>query len=184
MTPGPKPYRHEFTENELRRYQIAHSISPHSILGSIGENVVVNKFLEHNIPVYTHFGFDQYVDLIAEFNGGLQRIQVKTSAQITSNGSIRFSLNAISPTTKNGYRVTKSIPYTKNEIDYFALYDFICDKVYLIEVPDPPMTSIRLCEINNGSGLSSARYLRKDFEFDTVIKSFSAIDAEYKIMED
>ncbi len=48
-------------------------------LGNIGEAKTLAKFVELMIPVYVPFGDNEKSDLIAEFNGRLNRIQVKTS---------------------------------------------------------------------------------------------------------
>ena len=47
-------------------------------LGNIGEAKALSKFVEMNIPVYVAFGDNEKADLIAEFNGKLNKIQVKT----------------------------------------------------------------------------------------------------------
>lgn len=43
------------------------------------------------IPVYIPFGDNERADLIAEFNGKLQKIQVKTSEKC-EDGKVTFSL--------------------------------------------------------------------------------------------
>lgn len=48
-------------------------------IGNIGEAQVLNKFVSLGIPVYIPFGDNEKADLIAEFNGKLNKIQVKTS---------------------------------------------------------------------------------------------------------
>ena len=47
-------------------------------LGNIGEAVVLNEFVKRQIPVYIQFGDIEKADYIAEFNGKLNKIQVKT----------------------------------------------------------------------------------------------------------
>ena len=43
-------------------------------IGNIGEAAVLNKFVEMQIPVYIPFGDNESADLIAEFNGKLNKI--------------------------------------------------------------------------------------------------------------
>ena len=50
-------------------------------LGNIGEAKALAKFVELQIPVYIPFGDNEKADLIAEFNGKLNKIQVKTSEE-------------------------------------------------------------------------------------------------------
>lgn len=50
-------------------------------LGNIGEAKVLAKFVELKVPVYIPFGDNEKSDLIAEFNGKLNKIQVKTSEE-------------------------------------------------------------------------------------------------------
>ena len=50
-------------------------------LGNIGEAKVLAKFVELQVPVYIPFGDNEKADLVAEFNGKLNKIQVKTSEE-------------------------------------------------------------------------------------------------------
>lgn len=98
-------------------------------IGNIGEAKVLAKFVELGIPVYLPFGDNEKSDLIADFDGKLNRIQVKTSSQI-SDGKCIFSLISSTIHRKNG---SKHI-YSDAEIDYFACYSMVRDKVYLFSV--------------------------------------------------
>lgn len=179
--PGYKGNIYKLTDEEIRRRNIALQIKPFSVLGAIGEYTAINKLMEYNIPVYQHFGFDRYVDLIAEFDGKMQRIQVKTSTQLQTNGTIVFSLNAASYTTQNGIQKNKYIPFTKKEIDYFILYDFIRNKLYLVPVPEPGKTVINLCEYTSPG--TNPEYMRADYDIDKMLQKFQPICASYKVIE-
>ena len=48
-------------------------------LGNIGEAKAIAAFVENQIPVYIPFGDNEKADLIAEFNGKLNKIQLKSS---------------------------------------------------------------------------------------------------------
>lgn len=50
-------------------------------LGNIGEAKTLSKFVELQIPVYLPFGDNEKADLIADFGGKLNKIQVKTSEE-------------------------------------------------------------------------------------------------------
>lgn len=48
-------------------------------LGNIGEAKALAKLVSMNVPVYVSFGDNEKADLVAEFNGKLNKLQVKTS---------------------------------------------------------------------------------------------------------
>lgn len=106
-------------------------------IGNIGEAKVLCKFVELGIPVYLPFGDNERADLIAEFNGKLNKIQVKTSLK-AEDGKMKFDLISSTTHRKNGVKHV----YTANEIDYFACYNIGRDKIFLIPVNDTANTSI------------------------------------------
>lgn len=108
-------------------------------IGNLGEIKVISKFVEYDIPVYTPFGDCEKADLVAEFNGKLQKIQVKTLVK-AENGVMKFDLTSSTIHRKNGVKHK----YTKNEIDYFACYNIARDKVFLIPIEVAPSTSISI----------------------------------------
>ena len=59
--------------------------------GMVGESQVLAKFIELGIPVSIPFGDNCSYDLIAEFNGKLNKIQVKSSSQ-TREGKTNFEI--------------------------------------------------------------------------------------------
>ena len=79
------------------------------------------------IPVYIPFGDNERADLIAEFNGKLQKIQVKTSEKC-EDGKVTFSLVSSTIHRKNGVKHV----YTKDEIDYFVLYNIETHMLLLV----------------------------------------------------
>ena len=103
-------------------------------IGNLGEAKVLAKFVELGIQVYLPFGDGSTADLIAEFNGKLNRIQVK-STEKDDNGSLTFSI--CSTTLHAGGEIQKHV-YTEDEIDYFALYSSVTDEVYLLPVNEAP----------------------------------------------
>lgn len=46
-------------------------------IGNIGEAKVLSKFIELGFPVYIPFGDNEKADLVVEFNGKLNKIQIK-----------------------------------------------------------------------------------------------------------
>lgn len=108
-------------------------------IGNIGEIKTIAKFVELGIPVYLPFGDNEKADIVAEFGGKLNRIQVKTSCK-AEDGKMVFSIVSSTVHRQNG---VKHI-YTNDEIDYFALYNIERDVVLLISVNEPelPKSSI------------------------------------------
>ena len=108
-------------------------------IGNIGEVKVLAKFVELGIPVYLPFGDNEKADLIADFNGKLNKIQVKTSIK-AQDGKMIFDLTSSTIHRKNG---VKHI-YTSDEIDYFACYNIDRDKIFLIDINEAPNTTITI----------------------------------------
>ena len=101
-------------------------------VGNIGEAKVLCKFVELGVPVYLPFGDNERSDLIADFNGKLNRIQVKTSIK-AEDGKMVFDLTSSTTHRSNGIKHK----YTRNEVDYFACYNVTRDKIFLIPVEEP-----------------------------------------------
>ena len=142
------------------------------MIGNIGEAQVLAEFVSCGIPVYIPFGDNEKADLIAEFNGKLNKIQVKTSVK-TENGSYIFSLQTSSLHRKNGQKRS----YTKEEIDYFALYNLERQKVLLIPVDDnPPKTiTVRFQPKSGGGGGQS------HFEEDMLLKNVLCVETLHDV---
>lgn len=109
-------------------------------IGNLGEAKVLAKFVELGVQVYIPFGDGSTADLIADFNGKLNRIQIK-STEKDSDGSLVFSI--CSTTVRTGGEIQKHI-YSADEIDYFALYSSITDEVYLLPIEKAPTKKFSL----------------------------------------
>ena len=59
-----------------------------SLQGNLGLGKAIEYFTSHNITVALPLNDTQSYDLIADFNGGLQRISVKTSRNQNSPTSL------------------------------------------------------------------------------------------------
>lgn len=100
-------------------------------VGDIGEACVIAKFVQLEIPVFLPFNDPGDIDIIAYFNNKLNRIQIKTSS-LKQKGSYEVKISS----TRNNIRQSKIHKYTKNDIDYFALYNLTRQKVLLIPVEE------------------------------------------------
>ena len=132
-------------------------------IGNIGEAKVLAKFVEMGIPIYIPFGDDEKADLVAEFNGKLNKIQVKTSIK-SKNGCSIFDLTSSTAHRTNGGRRNSN-----SEIDYFALYSLDRDKIYLMKAPDNPMTAITIRFEDTKSGKKIGVNYESDFLIENIL---------------
>lgn len=133
-------------------------------IGNIGEAKVLCKFVELGIPVYIPFGDNEKSDLIAEFNGKLNRIQVKTSLKADS-GKMIFSLTSSTMHRKNGIKHI----YTEDEIDYFALYNVERDKLFLVPISQAPNTSLIIRYEKPKNNQTQGIHFEEDYLFEKII---------------
>jgi len=134
-------------------------------VGNFGEIKTISKFIELGIPVYVAFGDNERCDLIAEFNGKLQKIQVKTANEET-NGSI------ICPCRSSKNRTTNRF-YDKyvNDVDYFVFYNQNRDLLALVsmeEIGNAAMISLRF-EPTKNNQKNGVRFI-EDFSFDKMLQ--------------
>lgn len=136
-----------------------------SQLGNIGEARVLSEFVKLNIPCYIPYGDGNMVDLIADFNGKLNRIQIKTTASLNRAGAMEWRI-----TRQEGYHGNK-VQYNVNDIDYFALYCLETDTVCLVPFDENFPTTTLSIRLDNydGNRLSTMRFA-KDFQISTFVK--------------
>ena len=134
-------------------------------IGNIGEAKVLCKFVELNIPVYTSFGDNERTDLVAEFNGKLNRIQIKTTTSLNKAGAMEWKV-----TRQEGYHGNR-VQYNANDIDYFAFYCLETDMVCLVPFDENFPASTLSIRLDNYSGnrLSTMRFA-KDFQISNFVK--------------
>ena len=97
--------------------------------GNIGEAVVLSEFIKRGIQVSIPFGDSARYDLIAEFNGKLNKIQVKYCNQLNENNSITCPCASSKNHTTN-----KNYSTYQNDIDYFAFYLVPWEIVILVPI--------------------------------------------------
>lgn len=99
--------------------------------GIITELQVITKFNELGYHVSIPYGENSRYDLIADIDGKLIRVQVKTSRfKDNEQNSIIFACRS---TTKNT-KISTHKRYTSEEIDYFATY--WNNKCYLVPIEE------------------------------------------------
>ena len=134
-------------------------------IGNIGEAAVLSAFVEQSIPVYIPFGDNEKADLIAEFHGRLNRIQVKTSTGI-NNGTYITDLRSC----KNHKTTPETFYYTSKDIDYFAIYNLTRKVVCLIPVTEAPKSTISLRYEEPKNNQNKNIKLEKDYLLTEVVK--------------
>jgi hypothetical protein len=116
------------------------------------------------VPCYLPYGDGNTVDLIAEFNNKLNRIQIKSTATLNKAGAMEWKV-----TRQEGYHGNRTT-YNTNNIDYFAFYCLETDIVCLVPfTEDFPTTtlSIRL-DSYEGVRTSTMRFA-KDYSVANII---------------
>ena len=98
-----------------------------SLQGNMGLSKAIDYFTSHQIPIAIPMNDTQKYDLIADFDGKLQRISVKTSRQLTENGTYNVNLRNTGGSSGN----FKTRPFDKNTCDYIFILTG-ADKIYLI----------------------------------------------------
>lgn len=97
--------------------------------GNIGESIILTEFVKRGIQVSIPFGDSARYDLIAEFNGKLNKIQVKYCDSHTENDSITCPCGSSKNHTTN-----KNYSTYENDVDYMAFYLAAYDKSLLIPI--------------------------------------------------
>jgi hypothetical protein len=136
-----------------------------SQLGNIGEARVLSEFVKLGVPCYLPYGDGNTADLIAEFNGKLNRIQIKTTTSLNKAGAMEWKV-----TRQEGYHGNR-VQYNANDIDYFAFYCLETDMVCLVPFDENFPTSTLSIRLDNYSGnrLSTMRFA-KDFQISNFVK--------------
>ena len=83
------------------------------VKGNIGQSAIVNDLLKKEYTIFLEFGDLSRIDLIAEKNGKLTKIQIKS---ITANKEGAISLKPI----KSGPNY--KFKYSEGDVDIFAAY--------------------------------------------------------------
>jgi len=129
--------------------------------GNLTELQCITAFYQLGYQVSIPYGENSRYDFIADVNGKLIRVQVKTSSiKQETKGAISFA------TASTRINSTKNIThrYTKNEIDYFAT--FWDNKCYLIPVEETAGREKTLRFIPPANGQIKGITFAKDYELE------------------
>ena len=108
-------------------------------IGDIGELKTMCKLIELGIPIYKPLSNNEKVDLVADFGGGLKKIQIKTSIK-ADNGKMVFEIAC----KKRNHKKNIREHYSDNDVDFYVCYNMSRDKLFLIPISDAPKDSITI----------------------------------------
>lgn len=108
----------------------------HSIQGNIGFGKAIEYFTSNNIHISIPLNDTQKYDLIADFNGDLKRISVKTSRNTTNNGKSYVVMLRNCGGSSGNLRIRN---FDNSTCDYIFIYT-ASNKMYLI--PSKEITAI------------------------------------------
>ena len=129
--------------------------------GRTTEIEVVLAFIKLGFNIAEPFVPDRY-DFIADVNGDLIKVQVKTSRVKKENEAIIFTCRSTNVNTKG----TTYHRYNKEQIDYFAT--FWNEKCYLIPVEECSVNkTLRFCYPS--SGQKKGITLAEEYELEKVL---------------
>lgn len=112
--------------------------------GNLTEMQCMSAFMAHGCGVSIPFGDNSKYDFIADVDGQLLKIQVKT-ASVKDENSIKFSCRS----THVNCTGVKNVRYSANDIDYFATY--WDNKCYLVPIEECSVEKIlRFAPPKNG----------------------------------
>ena len=100
-----------------------------SLQGNMGLGKAIEYFTSHQIPISIPINDTQPYDLVADINGKLSKIQVKTTRHTLTNGqSYEVQLRN---TGGNRTGSTRVVPFDNSSCDYVFVYTG-AEKLYLI----------------------------------------------------
>lgn len=133
--------------------------------GEFSEAKALFEFQKAGVPVSLPWGDNQRYDMIAEFNGKLNRIQVKTANE-EENGAIKCYCRSSANHTTN-----KNLSDYVGQVDYFVFYNQTRDIIALVpieEIGDKKNINLRIEPPKNGQ-LKGTRFF-SDFSFEKIIQ--------------
>ena len=136
---------------------------------NISESRTLYEFAKRDIPVCVPWGDNERYDLVAEFNGKFNRIQVKTCNE-EENGGVRcYCRSSTNHTTNKNYTTYVG------EIDYFVFYNQVHDLIALVPIQDiGDKKQIVLRYLPTANGQSKGVKFFSDYTFDKILFNTSS----------
>lgn len=98
--------------------------------GQISEARALYEFQKYSIPVCIPWGDNERYDLIAEFDGKFNRIQVKTCNEEENGAIVCYARSSTNHTTN------RNLTTYENEVDYFVFVNQTRDWVALVPMEE------------------------------------------------
>lgn len=133
-----------------------------ALQGNIGLGKAIEYFTSHSIPIAIPLNDTQKYDIIADFNGGLQKISIKTSRYKSSENSYEVLLKNTGGSSGNN----KIRLFNNTDCDYIFIYTANED-LYLIPAKEINATN-SICVGN------------KYKEYKVTVKSLAEFDKEVR----
>ena len=129
--------------------------------GQISEARALYEFQKHGIPVCIPWGDNERYDLIAEFDGKFNRIQVKTCNEEENGAIICYARSSTNHTTN------RNLTTYENEVDYFVFANQTRDWVALVPIEEIGKNkTIRLRIVPPANGQTKGVRYFSDFSFE------------------
>jgi hypothetical protein len=133
--------------------------------GNLTELQCISAFYEMGYSVSIPYGENNRYDFIADVDGHLIKVQVKTSSTKDDGKSYTFSCRS---SRTNGKR-TINKKYTKSEIDFFAT--FIKGKCYLVPVEECSTTKCLRFDVSQNKQQIFVNF-EENYRIEKQIKSY------------
>lgn len=137
------------------------------MIGEIGEYRTAEEFAKRGFFTYMPAFHDSPVDMIVDLDGNLKKIQVKSTTRSDGSASM-FQVVSTNERYTGGIRKNYVKRYDENEIDYFALYDFINDDVFLMKNRDITTRDVTIRDTKPKNNIKKVKY-KKDYQFDKIL---------------
>lgn len=137
-----------------------------SQLGNVGESRIVYEFTKLGVQCFSPCGNGSLVDLVADFGGRLNKIQIKTVEKPNADGVMVWKV-----THQDGFHGSRKV-YSEDEIDYFAFYCLSNDTVCLVPFDKEfPSTTFSIRPDDYvGTRIKTMRFA-SDFSFEKIIQA-------------
>lgn len=133
--------------------------------GNIGEALALAEFIKYGVSVSIPYGDNARYDLVADFNGKLNKIQVKYCNQkISENNSVICPCASSTNHTTNKHYTTY-----ENDIDYFVFYLAEWDKLLLVPIEKIGTKKSIMFRMDKPKNNQSNCNLVKDYTFDKIL---------------
>ena len=133
--------------------------------GNIGEALALAEFIKYGIAVSIPYGDNARYDLVADFNGKLNKIQVKYCNQkISENNSIVCPCASSTNHTTNKHYTTY-----ENDIDYFVFYLAEWNELLLVPIEKIGTKKSIMFRMDKPKNNQYNCNLVKDYTFDKIL---------------